>query len=115
MLPLPARVFGVQFRAAPYRLRTATHRLPISSCGAAAKVAPHFHKAAALTCGCALCERDDHGFARIEGRVVGIVANQPKHLGGVLFVDSADKAARFIWLCDAFEVPLLYLADVPGS
>jgi acetyl-CoA carboxylase carboxyltransferase component len=54
------------------------------------------------------------GFARIEGRVVGIIANQPKHLGGVLFVDSADKAARFIWLCDAFNVPLLYLADVPG-
>jgi len=54
------------------------------------------------------------GFARIEGRVVGIVANQPKHLGGVLFVDSADKAARFIWLCNAFNVPLLYLADVPG-
>jgi methylmalonyl-CoA decarboxylase subunit alpha len=54
------------------------------------------------------------GFARIEGRAVGIVANQPKHLGGVLFVDSADKAARFIWLCDAFNVPLLYLADVPG-
>jgi acetyl-CoA carboxylase carboxyltransferase component len=54
------------------------------------------------------------GLARIEGRTVGIVANQPKHLGGVLFVDSADKAARFIWLCDAFNVPLLYLADVPG-
>jgi acetyl-CoA carboxylase carboxyltransferase component len=54
------------------------------------------------------------GFARVEGRVVGIVANQPKHLGGILFVDSADKAARFIWLCDAFNVPLLYLADVPG-
>jgi acetyl-CoA carboxylase carboxyltransferase component len=54
------------------------------------------------------------GFARIAGRSVGIVANQPKHLGGVLFVDSADKAARFIWLCDAFNVPLLYLADVPG-
>jgi acetyl-CoA carboxylase carboxyltransferase component len=54
------------------------------------------------------------GFARIDGQVVGIVANQPKHLGGVLFVDSADKAARFIWLCDAFNVPLLYLADVPG-
>ena len=53
-------------------------------------------------------------FARIDGRTVGIVANQPKHLGGVLFVDSADKAARFIWLCDAFNVPLLYLADVPG-
>lgn len=54
------------------------------------------------------------GFARIEGRTVGIVANQPKHKGGVLFVDSADKAARFIWLCDAFNVPLVYLADVPG-
>jgi acetyl-CoA carboxylase carboxyltransferase component len=54
------------------------------------------------------------GFARIEGRTVGIVANQPKWLGGVLFVDSADKAARFIWLCDAFNVPLVYLADVPG-
>jgi acetyl-CoA carboxylase carboxyltransferase component len=53
-------------------------------------------------------------FARIDGRPVGIVANQPKHLGGVLFVDSADKAARFIWLCDAFNIPLLYLADVPG-
>jgi methylmalonyl-CoA decarboxylase subunit alpha len=54
------------------------------------------------------------GLARIEGRVVGIVANQPKHKGGVLFIDSADKAARFIWLCDAFNIPLLYLADVPG-
>jgi acetyl-CoA carboxylase carboxyltransferase component len=54
------------------------------------------------------------GFARIEGRAVGIVANQPKWLGGVLFVDSADKAARFVWLCDAFNVPLLFLADVPG-
>src|SRR5690606_14719541 len=54
------------------------------------------------------------GFARIDGRVVGIVANQPKHLGGILFVDSADKAARFVWLCDAFNIPLLFLADVPG-
>jgi acetyl-CoA carboxylase carboxyltransferase component len=53
-------------------------------------------------------------FARIDGGVVGLVANQPKHKGGVLFVDSADKAARFIWLCDAFNIPLLYLADVPG-
>jgi acetyl-CoA carboxylase carboxyltransferase component len=54
------------------------------------------------------------GFARVEGRTVGIVANQPLHKGGVLFVDSADKAARFIWLCDAFNVPLVFLADVPG-
>jgi len=54
------------------------------------------------------------GFARLGGRAVGILANQPKWKGGVLFVDSADKAARFIWLCDAFGIPLLFLADVPG-
>jgi len=54
------------------------------------------------------------GFARLDGRPVGILANQPMQKGGVLFVDSADKAARFIWLCDAFSVPLLFLADVPG-
>ncbi len=54
------------------------------------------------------------GLARLEGRVVGIVANQSRVKGGVLFVDSADKAARFVWLCDAFNVPLVYLADVPG-
>jgi acetyl-CoA carboxylase carboxyltransferase component len=54
------------------------------------------------------------GFARIDGKPVGIVANQPKSKGGVLFVDSADKAARFIWLCDAFGLPLVFLADVPG-
>ena len=54
------------------------------------------------------------GFARLEGEVVGIVANNPQQLGGVLFVDSADKAARFIGLCDAFNVPLVFLADVPG-
>lgn len=54
------------------------------------------------------------GFARLDGEVVGVIANQPKWKGGVLFGDSADKAARFVWLCDAFEVPLLFLADVPG-
>jgi acetyl-CoA carboxylase carboxyltransferase component len=54
------------------------------------------------------------GYARLEGRVIGIVASQPKHKGGVLFSDSADKAARFIWTCNAFNVPLLFLADVPG-
>jgi len=54
------------------------------------------------------------GLARIDGRAVGIVANQPKVRGGILFVDSADKAGRFISLCDAFNVPLLFLADVPG-
>jgi acetyl-CoA carboxylase carboxyltransferase component len=54
------------------------------------------------------------GYARLAGRVVGVVANQPKHKGGVLFSDSADKAARFIWGCNAFNIPLLFLADVPG-
>jgi acetyl-CoA carboxylase carboxyltransferase component len=48
------------------------------------------------------------------GKPVGIIANQPRVKGGVLFADSADKAARFIWLCDAFRIPLLFLADVPG-
>jgi len=54
------------------------------------------------------------GLARIDGKPVGIIANQPRVKGGVLFVDSADKAARFINLCDAFNIPLLFLADVPG-
>jgi acetyl-CoA carboxylase carboxyltransferase component len=54
------------------------------------------------------------GYARFDGRAIGIVANQPRQRGGVLFVDSADKAARFIWTCNAFNVPLLFLADVPG-
>ena len=54
------------------------------------------------------------GFARIDGRAVGIVANQPKYLGGVLFVKSANKAARFVQLCNAFNIPLVFLADVPG-
>src|SRR5262249_18385103 len=54
------------------------------------------------------------GYARLAGRVVGIVAKQPKVKGGVLFVDSSDKAARFIWTCNAFNIPLLFLADVPG-
>ncbi|HYT29323.1 MAG TPA: acyl-CoA carboxylase subunit beta [Actinomycetota bacterium] len=54
------------------------------------------------------------GLARLAGRAIGVVANQPKHKGGVLFVDSSDKVARFVWLCDAFNIPLIFLADVPG-
>jgi methylmalonyl-CoA decarboxylase subunit alpha len=54
------------------------------------------------------------GFARLAGQVIGVVANNPMFKGGVLFVDSADKGTRFIQLCDAFNVPLLFLADVPG-
>src|SRR5256712_8920579 len=54
------------------------------------------------------------GFARLAGRPVGIVANQPKVKGGVLMVDSSDKAARFIWLCNAYNIPLVYLADIAG-
>ena len=54
------------------------------------------------------------GFARLDGEVVGVVANNSMFKGGVLFPDSADKAARFVQTCDAFNVPLLFLADVPG-
>ncbi|MFD1848898.1 acyl-CoA carboxylase subunit beta [Oceanobacillus bengalensis] len=54
------------------------------------------------------------GLARIDGKSVGIIANQPRVKGGVLFTDSADKAAKFIQLCDAFNIPLLFLVDVPG-
>ncbi|HWF58479.1 MAG TPA: acyl-CoA carboxylase subunit beta [Candidatus Dormibacteraeota bacterium] len=54
------------------------------------------------------------GLARIDGRAVGVIASQPRFKGGVLFVDSADKGARFITCCDAFNIPLLFLADVPG-
>ena len=54
------------------------------------------------------------GYARLDGQAIGIVANQPRQKGGVLFVDSADKAARFIQTCNAFNIPLLFLADVPG-
>jgi acetyl-CoA carboxylase carboxyltransferase component len=54
------------------------------------------------------------GFARLDGQVIGVLANNPMFKGGVLFVDSADKGTRFIQLCDAFSVPLLFLADVPG-
>lgn len=54
------------------------------------------------------------GLARMNGKVVGIVANQPRVKGGVLFHDTADKAAKFVNLCDAFNIPLLFLVDVPG-
>jgi len=54
------------------------------------------------------------GFARLAGMCVGIVANQPTVRSGAIFVDSADKAARFIVWCDAFNIPILYLVDVPG-
>jgi acetyl-CoA carboxylase carboxyltransferase component len=54
------------------------------------------------------------GFSRAGGHAVGVVANQPMQKGGVLDSDSADKAARFIRMCDAFNVPLVYLMDVPG-
>ena len=54
------------------------------------------------------------GLARLDGHVVGIVANNPMHKGGVLFGDSADKATRFIFMCDAYNIPILFLADVPG-
>jgi acetyl-CoA carboxylase carboxyltransferase component len=54
------------------------------------------------------------GLAHVGGQAVGIVANQPMVLGGALDVNAADKAARFVWLCDAFNIPLVFLHDVPG-
>jgi len=54
------------------------------------------------------------GLARMDGKPIGIIANQPRVKGGVLFHDTADKAAKFITLCDAFHIPLLFLVDVPG-
>ncbi len=54
------------------------------------------------------------GFARLDGRTIGIIANQPKVLAGCLDIDSSDKASRFIRTCDCFNIPLLTIADVPG-
>ena len=54
------------------------------------------------------------GFARMDGRSIGIVAQQPSHLAGVLDIDASTKAARFVRFCDAFNIPLLTLIDVPG-
>jgi len=54
------------------------------------------------------------GFARFGGRPAGVVANQPMFLGGAIDVNAADKAARFVWLCDAFNIPLVFLMDCPG-
>jgi len=64
----------------------------------------HPHWAMSITC----------GFARIDGRVVGIVGNQPAVLAGVLDIDSSEKAARFVRTCDAFNIPLVTFVDVPG-
>jgi acetyl-CoA carboxylase carboxyltransferase component len=54
------------------------------------------------------------GLARIGGRPVGVVANQPDHISGAIFPDSADKGAGFVWTCDAYNIPLVYLCDTPG-
>ena len=54
------------------------------------------------------------GFARMGGKPIGIVANQPAHLAGVLDINSSSKAARFVRFCDAFNIPLVTLVDVPG-
>jgi acetyl-CoA carboxylase carboxyltransferase component len=64
----------------------------------------HSHWAMSITC----------GFARIDGRVVGVVGNQPAVLAGVLDIDSSEKAARFVRTCDAFNIPLVTFVDVPG-
>jgi acetyl-CoA carboxylase carboxyltransferase component len=55
------------------------------------------------------------GFARIDGRPVGVIANQPRYLGGVLDAASSEKGARFVSKCNAFGIPLVVLVDTPGS
>src|SRR5205814_9277951 len=52
--------------------------------------------------------------ARVDGRPLGVVANDPRHLGGAIDAEGADKAARVLTLCDAFELPVLFLCDTPG-
>lgn len=54
------------------------------------------------------------GFARIDGRPIGVVANQPAERAGAIFPDAAEKAAQFVWTCDAYNIPVLYLCDTPG-
>ncbi|HCM17782.1 MAG TPA: methylmalonyl-CoA carboxyltransferase, partial [Firmicutes bacterium] len=54
------------------------------------------------------------GFARMQGRSIGIIANQPKYLAGCLDINASDKIARFIRTCDAFNVPIVTFVDVPG-
>lgn len=54
------------------------------------------------------------GFARLNGKTIGIVANQPKVRGGAIFPESSEKGAEFVWKCDAFNIPILYLCDTPG-
>ncbi|MDR7292847.1 acetyl-CoA carboxylase carboxyltransferase component [Pseudoglutamicibacter albus] len=54
------------------------------------------------------------GFARINGRPVGLVGNQPTHMGGSIFPNSSDKAARFIWICNAYGIPIIFLVDIAG-
>ena len=54
------------------------------------------------------------GFARVEGRTVGIVANQPSSMAGTLNIDAGEKASRFVRFCDSFSIPILTLVDVPG-
>lgn len=66
------------------------------------EVMPHFAKNVVV------------GFGRLGGRSVGIVANQPSYLAGVLDIDASDKAARFIRFCDCFNIPLITFEDVPG-
>ena len=54
------------------------------------------------------------GFGRIEGRTIGVIANNPSGLGGIMDCDASDKAARFVRYCDAYDIPLLTLVDIPG-
>ena len=84
----------------PYDIRDAI--LPVLDDGDLLEIQPEYAKNIVV------------GFARLNGRVVGVVANQPKHLAGVLDIDSSVKGARFVRFCDAFNIPLVTFEDVPG-
>jgi len=84
----------------PYDIRDIVH--PIVDDGYFFEVQEHFAKNIVI------------GFARLDGRSIGIVANQPAFLAGVLDIDASDKAARFVRFCDCFNIPLITFEDVPG-
>ncbi len=87
-------------RVRAYDIRTALHLL--ADTGSVLELRPQFGKGMITA------------FARVEGRPIGVVANDPRFLGGAIAADEADKAARFMQLCDAFAIPVLFLCDTPG-
>ena len=111
-----ARPAGVRERAAGRRARRTTRSRPTSGCRSTCTASSTGSSTATASSRSSRCSPSELivGLGRLDGHPVGVVANNSAHLAGTLFVDSADKASRFIWLCDAFNIPLIFLADVPG-